>query len=90
VTCIIVASSGEETVLVADRRLTLVDGQVDEDDAGKTVLLVTQNFRFMVAFTGLAKLGAFKTIDWLNTKEKLGFWTRGDFVDLHRCSSPAR
>lgn len=66
-TCIIVASSGEETVLVADRRLTLVDGQVDEDDAGKTVLLVTQNFRFMVAFTGLAKLGAFKTIDWLDT-----------------------
>jgi len=25
-----------------------------------------------------------------STKEKLGFWTRGDFVDLHRCSSPAR
>ena len=25
-----------------------------------------------------------------DTKEKLGFWTRGDFVDLHRCSSPAR
>ncbi|MCA1602487.1 MAG: SEC-C domain-containing protein [Acidobacteria bacterium] len=65
-TCIIVASSGEETVLVADRRLT-ANGQVDENDAGKTVLLVTRNFRFMVAFTGLAKFGTFKTIDWLNT-----------------------
>ena len=65
-TCVIVASSGEETVLVVDRRLT-ANGQVDEDDAGKTVLLVTQTFRFMVAFTGLAKLGTFKTIDWLNT-----------------------
>jgi hypothetical protein len=63
-TAIVVASSGEESILVADRRLT-ANGVLTDDDAGKGFLVVVPDGRLMMAFTGLARAGAFDTRQWI-------------------------
>ena len=51
-------------VLVSDRRLT-IDGRMAEDESNKAATFDCADGRLAIAFTGLAKAGAFVTNRWL-------------------------
>lgn len=66
VTIILIGMNAEFALQVSDRRLSW-DGSIVEDEHGKSFSLLFPDFRFTVAFTGLAKWGSFVTVDWLQT-----------------------
>ena len=63
-TFILTLGNLDQVIQVSDRRLTSKQGPVDEEQ-NKTGSLVTADGRFAFAFTGLARVGAFNTRDWL-------------------------
>jgi hypothetical protein len=63
-TLVLVAANSEQTVMLADRRLTS-NGQVAEEDAGKLCTYTIGGARFAVGFVGLARAGSFDTRQWL-------------------------
>jgi hypothetical protein len=63
-TLIITAGNTQHYVQVSDRRLT-VNGSLAEDEANKAVVLHCGDARLALGFTGLARVGGFKTREWL-------------------------
>lgn len=57
---------GDQTrsFLISDRRLT-ANGSVVDDESNKAAVLVCQDARAVLAFTGLAEAGTFRTRFWL-------------------------
>jgi hypothetical protein len=64
-TLIIGLQNRDQTVLLSDRRVTR-DGRLVDDESNKAAVFVCKNARVAVAFTGLAKAGAFQTSRWLS------------------------
>lgn len=65
-TLILAAMNKDYVVQVTDRRLT-ADGAVVDDEHEKCFSLVFSDFRFSVAFAGLATIGSHATKTWLMT-----------------------
>lgn len=63
-TMLVAIGTPHETILVADRRLTVAGRPVD-DDADKVLGLAVDDARVGVAFTGLAKIIGFSTYSWV-------------------------
>jgi hypothetical protein len=63
-TMILIAMNSEFALQVSDRRLSW-NGSVVEEEHNKSFSLAIPGFRFTVAFTGLARIGTFRTADWL-------------------------
>jgi hypothetical protein len=62
VTLILACLSHQRIVVAADRRLTLPDGSLYDDDANKAIFY---EGRIALAYTGLARLDGADTADWL-------------------------
>jgi SEC-C motif len=64
VTLLIALANDRTSLLVADRRITR-DGQLVEDEFNKICVFLCEDARLTMAFTGLARIGAFDTSEWL-------------------------
>jgi hypothetical protein len=88
VTLIVAGANTQFAFLVSDRRFTYLNGTFD-DEKNKATYFALRDVRLLVAFTGLAELGSFKTSEWLKRAlaraaqpELLIEPTIGRFVDL--------
>ena len=63
-TLIIAGANTEFSFVVCDRRFTYQNGYFD-DEKNKLIFFAVKDARLLVAFTGLAELGTFKTARWL-------------------------
>jgi hypothetical protein len=63
-TLILAALAPDAVVVGADRRLS-AHGQVVEEESTKLTVLVTSDARSVIAYTGLARAGAFETEKWI-------------------------
>jgi hypothetical protein len=63
-TLIITLANQQQAILISDRRLTS-NGKVVDDESNKAAIFNCQDARLAVAFTGLARAGAFQTEFWL-------------------------
>lgn len=63
-TLIVAAGCRDYALLLADRRVTR-EGQLVDDERNKLVVPRTPGARIVVAYTGVAQLGAFRTDEWL-------------------------
>jgi SEC-C motif len=69
------------SILLADRRIT-VDGEPTEDEFNKVCVLLCDDARVAIAFTGLATCQGFNTSDWLvDTLAEIGR-TSGNIVEI--------
>lgn len=61
---ILIGMNDKYAIQVSDRRLSW-SGEVVEEEHGKSFSLILPDVRLTVAFTGLAKIGTFKTSDFI-------------------------
>ena len=62
---ILTYSAGNKTVQVSDRRLTVENGKLYDDEANKAVIVSCRNARFLIGYTGIARIGRKGTDLWL-------------------------
>ncbi|MHB1445928.1 MAG: SEC-C metal-binding domain-containing protein [Acidimicrobiales bacterium] len=63
-TLVVGAMCQDYAIQVSDRRLTM-DGRLADDESNKATVVVCENARLIVGFTGLASAGSFQTQEWL-------------------------
>ncbi|MDB5094369.1 MAG: hypothetical protein JWO85_2470 [Candidatus Eremiobacteraeota bacterium] len=69
-TLVVGAQNNDYALQVSDRRLTAEDGSAIDEESNKLFLLESDACRFIVGYSGLARLngpGGFETKDWLAT-----------------------
>jgi hypothetical protein len=64
-TLIITLATADKVVQASDRRLTLPDGSVFDDEANKAICAGCKDAHFCIAYTGLAFVEGKKTDEWL-------------------------
>lgn len=64
-TLIIAAANSEYSVLVSDRRLTLPNGQIVDEETCKLTTFACKDAKVMMAYTGVAITGNGRTEDWI-------------------------
>jgi len=64
-TLIIAAANNEYSALVGDRRLTLPDGKVEDEETCKLTTFACKDAKVMMAYTGVASTGNERTGDWI-------------------------
>lgn len=65
VTLILSMMCRDFAIQVSDRRLSY-QGTTRDDESNKATVLITDDARLLVGYTGLAEYGSFKTNDWLS------------------------
>jgi len=71
-TLLLALSNESYAFVLGDRRL-MTNGKVCDDEANKVCVLFCDDARVVIAFTGLAAMGNFRTQDWLrDTLYKIG------------------
>jgi hypothetical protein len=81
VTLLFAMANERYCILLADRRIT-VDGEPTEDEFNKVCVLLCDDARVSITFTGLATCQGFNTSDWLvDTLAEIGR-TSGNIVEI--------
>ena len=78
-TLLIALGNDRYSILVADRRIT-IGGKVEEDEFNKITILFCDDARLAIAFTGLARVGDFRTNDWIRNE----LWDIGKETHFYR------
>jgi hypothetical protein len=65
-TLIVSLFSDNSIIQLSDRRITLPDGAVIEDEYNKAIMVRTQDTSSVMGFTGIAKTSNFSTTDWVS------------------------
>ncbi|MEW6367905.1 MAG: SEC-C domain-containing protein [Acidobacteriota bacterium] len=72
-TWVVAIGNSEQFIQVSDRRLTDQSGEVIDDESNKAIIMLCENARLAIGFTGLARTGTFCTREWLlNTLNAAG------------------
>ena len=64
-TLILTVATGQNIFQASDRRLTMPDGVLRDDEANKAICVRCRNAHFVIAYTGLAEIGAKRTDAWI-------------------------